>query len=65
MKQDNINARRDLKRIKIREAMHVDETQPKPDLPHALYYMLLKTRRKEDMWNQPTIVTFTHGLQTI
>jgi hypothetical protein len=37
--KDNINARRDLKRMKIREGLHVDETQPKPDLPQALYYM--------------------------
>ncbi|XP_051202273.1 uncharacterized protein [Lolium perenne] len=37
--KDNANARMDMKRMKIREHLHIDETQEKPDLPDAVYYM--------------------------
>ncbi|KAM0899068.1 hypothetical protein ACQ4PT_021549 [Festuca glaucescens] len=37
--KDNAKARMDMKRMKIREHLHIDETQEKPELPDALYYM--------------------------
>ncbi|KAM0829831.1 hypothetical protein ACQ4PT_066627 [Festuca glaucescens] len=37
--KDNAKARMDMKRMKIREHLHNDETQEKPDLPDAVYYM--------------------------
>jgi hypothetical protein len=37
--KDNAKARMDMKRMKIREHLHIDETQEKPDLPEAVYYM--------------------------
>ncbi|KAM0854944.1 hypothetical protein ACQ4PT_050116 [Festuca glaucescens] len=37
--KDNAKARMDMKRMKIREHLHIDETQEKPDLPDAVYYM--------------------------
>jgi hypothetical protein len=37
--KDNAKARMDMKRVKIREHLHIDETQEKPDLPEAVYYM--------------------------
>lgn len=37
--KDNLNPRRDIKRMKIRKDLHVDESQPKPELPKAQYHM--------------------------
>ncbi|KAM0928815.1 hypothetical protein ACQ4PT_002004 [Festuca glaucescens] len=37
--KDNAKARLDMKRMKIRKHLHIDETQEKPELPDALYYM--------------------------
>ena len=37
--KDNVNARKDLKRLKIRDHLHVDETQTNPELPEAPHYM--------------------------
>lgn len=37
--KDNLNARLDLKRLRIREHLHADETDCKKPLPKALYYM--------------------------
>ena len=37
--KDNVKSRLDLKRLKIRAHLHVDETQDKPEMPKALYYM--------------------------
>ncbi|KAM0836433.1 hypothetical protein ACQ4PT_062328 [Festuca glaucescens] len=37
--KDNAKARMDMKRMKIREHLHIDETQEKPELRYALYYM--------------------------
>ncbi|XP_071685176.1 uncharacterized protein [Lolium perenne] len=37
--KDNAKARMDMKRMKIREHLHINETQEKPDLPEAVYYM--------------------------
>lgn len=37
--KDNVKARLDMKRFKIRTHLHVDETQEKPDLPEAMHYM--------------------------
>jgi hypothetical protein len=44
--KDHVNARLDLKRLKFRTELHIDETQEKPNLPEANYYMtpLLKRR---------------------
>ncbi|KAK1669200.1 hypothetical protein QYE76_057359 [Lolium multiflorum] len=39
LSKDNAKARMDMKRMKIREHLHIDETQEKPDLPEAVYYM--------------------------
>jgi hypothetical protein len=35
----NAKARIDMNRIKIREHLHIDETQEKPELQDALHYM--------------------------
>jgi hypothetical protein len=35
----NAKARIDMNRMKIREHLHIDETQEKPELQDALHYM--------------------------
>ena len=37
--KDNARVRLDLKRMKIRPHLHIDESQDKPELPKALFYM--------------------------
>ena len=37
--KDNARARLDLKRMKIRPHLHIDEFQDKPELPKSLFYM--------------------------
>jgi hypothetical protein len=44
--KDNVNARLDLKRLKIRTELHIDETQDKPNLPEAKYYMTPLQKRR-------------------
>jgi hypothetical protein len=44
--KDNVNARLDLKRLKIRAELHIDETQDKPNLPEAKYYMSPLQKRR-------------------
>ena len=43
--KDNVNARKDMKRMKIREHLHIDETQENPEMPKAPHYMNADQKR--------------------